>query len=49
MVCLLLVMVTVFGRFRSGVHWPTDILGGILLSLALVGVYEAGIAWVKEH
>lgn len=48
-VCILLAMVTVFGRFRSGVHWPTDILGGIFLSLALVGVYEAGIAWVEEH
>ena len=32
----------VMGRLVSGVHWLSDIIGGILLSAGLVGVYTAG-------
>lgn len=38
----LIVAFTVFmviGRLLSGVHWVTDIIGGILLSLGLVALY----------
>lgn len=38
-VSALLATVTVAGRLVCGVHWFTDILGGILISAALVSLY----------
>ena len=38
----------VVGRFLSGVHWTTDIIGGIMLSAGLVMLYsafEGGAFW----
>ena len=34
-------VVTAVGRLLSGVHWFTDILGGVFISLALVTLYAA--------
>ena len=44
MICVIAVLVTVGGRLYSGVHWLTDIIGGILLSSALLFVFSAVIS-----
>lgn len=46
---LVVMLVLVIGRFLSGAHWGTDILGGVLLSLTLVSFYRAGIESSSKH
>ena len=40
---ILLLLILVVGRTLSGVHWITDIIGGIIISFLLVSVYKACI------
>ncbi|MCR5666400.1 MAG: phosphatase PAP2 family protein [Eubacterium sp.] len=42
-------IVMICTRLSSGVHWATDIIGGILLSAVLIGIYVTIIAVRKDR
>lgn len=44
--CLVLIAVTVLGRLLSGVHWFTDIIAGVLISLTLLSAFKAVVQWL---
>ena len=43
-----LILLTVIGRLVCGVHWLTDILGGVLISLALLFLFSAVLDRVDD-
>lgn len=44
-----IIFVTVFGRLLSGVHWFTDILGGLFLSCSLTFLFDGVIETIKVN
>ncbi|MCQ2563359.1 MAG: phosphatase PAP2 family protein [Mogibacterium sp.] len=42
--CFLIVLVTIGGRLYCGVHWCTDIIGGILLTATLLMLFSAVVS-----
>ena len=46
--CADIIGVTVLGRLVSGVHWFTDIIGGLFISVTLLSLYFGGIKMIKK-
>lgn len=46
-VCAVLMGVALVGRLISGVHWATDIIGGVLLSGSLILFYRSAVSSVE--
>lgn len=46
-ICFVIIGVTVVGRLIAGVHWFTDILGGILISVTLLSIFKEAIIYEK--
>ena len=47
--CTTIIGITVVGRLISGVHWFTDILGGILISVMLLKLYAAILERIENN
>lgn len=47
-IIILFIIFMVVGRIISGVHWITDIIGGVLLSIGLVTIYQAVVNLKKN-
>lgn len=48
-VCGFIIVLTVFGRLACGVHWFTDILGGVLISIALLAAFAGVIDMIRAR
>jgi undecaprenyl-diphosphatase len=49
MVCAVVIAITVIGRLICGVHWLTDIMGGVLLSVTLLMIFNNVLAMKKRR
>ena len=45
----ILIFAAVFGRLLSGVHWLTDIIGGMLLSAALLCWFAFALEMIRDR
>ena len=51
-ICIFSVLFSAFmiiGRLISGVHWPTDIVGAVLLSSGIFLIYKASVNFLSER
>ena len=49
MLSLIIIFITVIGRLISGVHWFTDIVGGIFISIALLMTFHSVIDVISNR
>ena len=47
-ISVVIMVIIVLGRLLSGMHWFTDIIGGILLSLALVFIFHGVLKLIEK-
>lgn len=45
----LFIVFMIVGRLLSGVHWFSDIVGGLLLSVGLIGMYRYAVNYKKNN
>lgn len=49
-ICVILLMsVVLLGRIISGVHWISDILGGLLISITLLMYFKTALEWNRSR
>lgn len=46
---LVIILITVVGRLLSGVHWFSDIVGGIFISIALLVLFYSLVYAIKKN
>jgi len=46
-ITIVLMSLVLLGRIISGVHWISDIIGGIIISLTLVSYFKTAVEWNK--
>ena len=46
---IVIIVITVIGRLISGVHWFTDIIGGVFISMALLMIFYSLVDKIKNR
>ena len=49
MLSLVIIFITVIGRLLSGVHWVTDIIGGIFIAIALLMILYSLVDAIRNN
>lgn len=48
-ISIILMVTILFGRLISGVHWFSDILGGVIISMTLLKIFKTSLEIINEE